>query len=281
MKAVEIKNLSKSYGDFSLKDVNFDVEKGSIMGLIGANGAGKTTIIKAILSMIKYGGDIKIFGKKLDDDIRQDIGFVLEDCFISNFLSAKEADKVFKNMYKNWDSDYYNNLLNKFELPLNKSNSKFSKGMRMKFKIAVALSSHPKLLILDEPTSGLDPVIRDEILDIFLGYIEDENNSILISSHITSDLEKIADYITYIDKGEIVFSKEKYDLFEDMGILKCSNERFKEIDKSYIQKYKIGKYSVEALIKNKDMFKKEYSNEIVDSAELDEIMVFYAKGEDI
>lgn len=281
MKALEIKDLSKSYKDFKLNNISFDMERGTIMGLIGSNGAGKTTIIKSILDIIKYDGEIKIFGQETSDNIKNKIGFLLEDCFISDSLTIKETDKVFSKIYKNWDSEYYKKLAVKFKLPLDKANSKFSKGMRMKYKIATALASRPELLILDEPTSGLDPVIRDEILDIFLEYIEDEKNTILISSHITSDLEKIADYITYIENGEVIFSKEKYELLEDYGILKSSKEDFLGIDGKYILRYKDNKYSVEVLIKNKSEFKIKYPEKVVDNVNLDEIMVFYSRGESL
>ncbi|RVU54392.1 ABC transporter ATP-binding protein [Anaerosphaera multitolerans] len=278
MNAIEVKNLYKSYGDFKLENVSFNVEKGTIMGLIGENGAGKTTIIKAILSMIKYEGDIKVLGGEINEEIKQDIGVVFDDAFLSNYLTIKEIGRVLSGIYRNWDEEYFNYIVEKFNLPQDKILNKYSKGMKVKAKIACALASRPKLLILDEPTSGLDPVIRDEILEIFYEFIEDEEHTILISSHITSDLEKIADYITFIDNGKILLSKEKDELLENYGILKCSEDELKEVDSSFVERVKREKYSVEALINNKDSFKIKYPNAIVDRVSLDEIMVFYIKG---
>lgn len=281
MKAIEIKNLNKDYKDFKLKDISFNVEEGSIMGLIGENGAGKTTIIKSILSISKYTGEILVFGENLNVENKQYINAVLDDVFLSEYLNAKEIDKILSGIYKNWDSKYYFELLEKFEIKPNQMMKDFSKGMKVKLKIATALSSKPRLLILDEPTAGLDPVVRDEILEILLEFVEDEKNSILISSHITTDLEKIADYITYIEDGEVLFSKDKYELIENFGILRCTKEDFNLIDSSYIERYKVNKYNTEALIKDIEKFKNSYQNLVVDKLELDEMMVFYAKGESI
>lgn len=279
MKALEIKNLSKDYKDFSLKDVNFSVEEGTIMGLVGANGAGKSTIINCILGITRFSGNIKAFGKVIDNFVKQDIGFVIDDAFLSKQINALQADKIYRNIYENWDSDKFFGYIEKFEITTNKKFESFSKGMKMKFKIAIALSSNPKILILDEPTSGLDPVIRSEILDILLDFVQDESNSVLISSHITGDLEKIADYITYIDDGEIILSEEKYELFENFGILKCSHEEINKF-KGYIVKVKNEKYSTNALIKNVNEFRKSYPNFSVDKAGIEDIMVFYKRGED-
>lgn len=280
MKAIEIKNLNKSYDDFELKDVSFDVERGTVMGLIGANGSGKTTILKSILSIIKYDGDIKILGEEISKDIKDEINSVFEEYFIGEYLNAKEVDKIYSDIYSKWDSNYFYELLDKFEIAKDKKYKDFSKGMKIKLKIAIALSSHPKLLILDEPTSGLDPVIRSEILDIFLEYMEDENNTILISSHITTDLEKIADYITFIDDGEVLFTEEKYDLEENYGIVRVSEEDFKKIDKRFIKKFKKEKYQINVLVDNVHEFEKTYPSFVVDRSTIDEIMVLYLRGED-
>lgn len=171
MKAIEIKNLNKKYKDFELKDINFDVEKGTVMGLIGANGSGKTTILKSILSIIKYDGDIRILGEEISREIKDKVSSVFEEYFIGEYLSSKEVEKIYSDIYSKWDSNYFHELLEKLDIPKNKKYKDFSKGMKIKLKIAIALSSRPKLLILDEPTSGLDPVIRSEILDIFLEYM--------------------------------------------------------------------------------------------------------------
>lgn len=211
---LEIKNLSKKYDSFELKNINIELPKGTIMGFIGENGAGKTTTIKSILNIInKDSGQIKIFGlDNKETKIKEDIGVVLDDSFLSEYLNPLDINKIMKNIYKNWDEKLYFKYLEDFKLSKEKISKEYSNGMKMKLKIAVALSHHPKLLILDEPTSGLDPIARNEILDIFQEFIQDENKGIFVSSHITSDLEHIADYITFINNGEIIFSKTNTNL---------------------------------------------------------------------
>ena len=205
---LEVKNLNKRYKEFELKNINLSLPHGMIMGLIGENGAGKTTTIKSILNLIRIdSGEIKIFGLDLGKDekeIKENVGVVLDDSFLSEYLTGKDINKIMKKIYKNWDEELFFKYLKEFNLPIDKISKEFSSGMKMKLKIAVALSHKPKLLILDEPTSGLDPVARNEILDIFQDFIENGENSILVSSHITSDLEHVADYITFINNGEIV-----------------------------------------------------------------------------
>ena len=232
---LEVKNLCKKYKGFELRNINIEVPKGMIMGLIGENGAGKSTTIKSILNVInRDSGEINIFGLdnvKNEKQIKEDIGVVLDDSFLSDYLNPTDINKIMKNMYKTWDEKLYFEYIEKFNLPRNKISKEFSSGMKMKLKIAVALSHHPKLLILDEPTSGLDPVARNEILDIFQDFIQDEEHGIFVSSHITSDLEHIADYITFINEGEIVLTKTRDELLENFGIVKCSEEDFKKFDK--------------------------------------------------
>ena len=223
---LSVKNLSKKYDNFELKNINIELPKGMIMGLIGENGAGKSTTIKAILNLINIeDGKIEIFGldyKKEERKIKENIGVVLDDSFLSEYLNATDIHKIMKNMYENWDEKLYFNYLEKFKLPKNKRIKEYSSGMKMKLKIIVALSHHPKLLILDEPTSGLDPIARNEILDLFQDLIQDENKGILVSSHITSDLERIADYIIFMNNGEMVLSKTRDELLENYAIAKCS-----------------------------------------------------------
>ena len=280
---LEIKNLSKKYDGFELKKVNIELPKGMIMGFIGENGAGKTTTIKSILNIInKDSGKIKIFGldnKENEIKIKEDIGVVLDDSFLSEYLSPTDINKIMKNIYKNWDEKLYFNYIEDFKLPKEKISKEYSSGMKMKLKIAVALAHHPRLLILDEPTSGLDPVARNEILDIFQDFIQDENNGIFVSSHITSDLEHIADYITFINDGEIIFTKTRDELLENYGIAKCTEEEFKEIDKKDYIKYKKNRYGYDVLIENKDDFKKKYDISVIDKSNLEEIMLIYIKGE--
>ena len=184
-----------------------------------------------------------------------------------------------KNFYKSWEEELYFNYLDRFNLPINKISKDFSSGMKMKLKIAITLSHKPKLLILDEPTTGLDPVARNEILDIFQEFIEDGEHSILVSSHITSDLEHIADYITFINNGKIIFTKSKDELIENYGIVKCNEEEFKEIDKVDYIKYKKNKYEYDVLIENKHNFSKKYNISVIDKPTIEDIMLIYIKGE--
>lgn len=280
---LEIKNLSKKYDGFELKNINIELPKGMIMGFIGENGAGKTTTIKSILNVInRDSGEIKIFGldnKESERKIKEDIGVVLDDSFLSEYLNPSDINKIMKNIYKNWDEKLYFKYIEDFKLPKEKMSKEYSSGMKMKLKIAVALAHHPKLLILDEPTSGLDPVARNEILDIFQEFIQDEEHGVFVSSHITSDLEHIADYITFINNGEIIFTKTRDDLLENYGIVKCSEEQFKKIDKNDYIKYKKNKYEYDVLIENKYEFKKNYDISVIDKPSLEDIMLIYIKGE--
>ena len=280
---LEIKNLSKKYKGFELKNVNIKLPKGMIMGFIGENGAGKTTTIKSILNIInRDSGEIKIFGldnKENERKIKEDIGVVLDDSFLSEYLNPSDINKIMKNIYKNWDEKLYFKYIENFKLPKEKMSKEYSSGMKMKLKIAVALAHHPKLLILDEPTSGLDPVARNEILDIFQEFIQDENKGIFVSSHITSDLEHIADYITFINNGEIIFIKTRDELLENYGIVKCSEEQFKKIDKKDYIKYKKNRYEYDVLIEDKYEFKKKYDISVIDKTSLENIMLIYIKGE--
>lgn len=280
---LEVKNLRKKYNGFELKDINLELPKGMIMGLIGENGAGKTTTIKSILNLIKIDkGEIKIFGlniKENEKKIKEDIGVVLDDGFFSEYLNPVDINKIMRKMYKNWDEKLYFKYLEDFKLPKNKISKEFSSGMKMKLKIAVALSHHPKLLILDEPTSGLDPVARSEILDIFQDFIQNEDNSIFVSSHITSDLEHIADYITFINEGKIVLSKTRDELLEMYGIVKCSKSEFEKINKNDYVKFKVNRYEYDVLVEDKSKFKRKYDFKIIDKPTLDDIMLIYIKGE--
>lgn len=280
---LEIKNLSKKFDGFELKNVNIELPKGMIMGFIGENGAGKTTTIKAILNIInRYSGEVKIFGidnKENERKIKEEIGVVLDDSFLSEYLNPADINKIMKNIYKNWDEKLYFKYIEDFKLPKGKMSKEYSSGMKMKLKIAVALAHHPKLLILDEPTSGLDPVARNEILDIFQEFIQDEEHGIFVSSHITSDLEHIADYITFINNGEIVFTKTRDELLENYGIAKCSQEQFKKIDKKDYIKYKKNRYEYDVLIENKYEFKNNYDISIIDKPTIEDIMLIYIKGE--
>lgn len=280
---VELKGVSKKYPDFELNNISFTIPKGIITGLIGENGAGKTTTIKAILNIIQTTGSIKVFdkdNKKYEKEIKQELGVVLDDSFLSDYLTAKGINAIMKDFYKNWNEEKYFNYLKEFNLPLNKLIKDFSSGMKMKLKIAAAIAHNPKTLILDEPTSGLDPIVRNEILDIFRQYIaEDETKSILISSHITTDLEHLADYIIFIHEGKILFNLPTSDLLENYGIVKCDENDFKKIKKEDYIRYKKEKYHYEILVADKNYIKQTYSFNIIDKPTIDEIMLFYVKGE--
>ena len=281
--SIEIKNISKNYPDFELKNISFNVPEGCIVGLIGENGAGKTTTIKAILNIINTTGEIKVFGKdnkEYEKEIKKDIGVVLDDSFLSTYLTAKNINSIMKEFYNNWDKEKYFRYLKQFDLPTNKLIKDFSSGMKMKLKIAVAISHSPKLLILDEPTSGLDPIIRNEILDIFREYIEeDEKRAILMSTHITTDLEHIADYIVFIEKGNIIFNLPTEELLENYGIVKCSKQEFEKINNTDYIKHKKEKYQYEILVANKYDFKRKYNIDVIDKPTIEDIMLFYVKGE--
>ena len=281
---LQISNLYKKYDNFELKNINIELPKGMIMGLIGENGAGKTTTIKAILNIInKDLGNVKIFGLEMaknEEKIKQDIGVVLDDSFLSEYLNILDINRIMKNIYKKWDEKLYFDYIEKFKLSKNKLIKEFSSGMKMKLKIATSLSHHPKLLILDEPTSGLDPIARNDILDIFQEFIKNGENSILVSSHITSDLEHIADYITFINNGQILLSKTREELLEDYGIVKCSKEEFEKIHKKDQIKYKKNKYGYEVLIKDRFEFKRKYNIGIIDKPTIEEIMLIYIRGEE-
>lgn len=280
---IEIKNLVKKYDNkFTLGSIDLEIPSGVIVGLIGENGAGKTTLIKSILNILKIDeGNIKIFNKdfnKEENTIKEDIGVVLDNMFFPEILTPKDINIVMKDIYKKWDEKLFKKYLNDFGLNINKQIKTMSKGMRKKIEIATSLSHHPKLLILDEPTSGLDPVVRNEVLDIFLDFIQDEEHTILLSTHITSDLEHIADKIIFINKGKILLDKNRDDLLDNYGILKCDIDSFDTISKEDIIVYKKNKYNYEILVDDISKIKKKYKNCIVDKITLEELMVLMIKG---
>lgn len=281
---IEIKNLSKKYkSGFELKNINLEIPSGMIIGLIGENGAGKTTIIKSILNILKIDkGNIKIFNKNYKEEIvKEDIGVVLDNMFYPEILTPSDIETSMKSIFKNFDSELFNKYLDEFNIPKKNTIKTFSKGMRKKLEIATALSHHPKLLILDEPTSGLDPVVRSEILDIFLKFISDNEHTILLSTHITTDLEHIADKIIFIDKGNIILNEDKDNIMDNYAILKCDIDSFSKIDKEDIIRYKKNKYNYDILIKDKKKLSKKYKDYIIDSITLDDLMLLVIKGEKI
>ena len=260
-----VQNLCKQFEDFSLDNVSFKVPKGRIVGFIGENGAGKSTTINLILNELnKDSGQIQVFG--IDHTIptvKENIGVVFDECNFHDVFTAADIEKILKEVYKTWDSNLFSQYLKKFKIPTKKTIGTFSKGMKMKLSIICAMAHRPKLLILDEATTSLDPVVRDEVLDLFLEFIQDEDCSIFFSSHITSDIQKIADYVILIHQGKIIFEEQKDDAqlsSDDYIIHRTTN------------------MSVECLVHDKEAFKRKYKNIIVDNATLEDIMLFYVKG---
>ena len=278
---LEVKNLNKKYPAFALKDVSINLPKGVIMGFIGENGSGKTTTIKAILNIIKdYNGQIKLFGKSNTEEVvKEDIGIVLDDMFFSEILLIKDIDLIMKGIFKNWDREMFFQYLDKFNLNKGQKIKTLSKGMKKKLEIITAISHHPKLLILDEPTSGLDPVARNEVMELFQSFIQNEECSIFFSTHITTDLEHIADYITFISNGEIVLSKTKDEIMDNYGIVKCSEKDFNKFQKEDYLKCRKNKYDYDVLVENRKEFKKKYKELVIDKITLEDLMVLMSKRE--
>lgn len=282
MNALEVKDLNKQYGDFHLRDVSFQLKKGYIMGFIGANGAGKTTTIKLILNLIqKNSGEVRVLGKNFVDneiELKQEIGYAFEGINYYSRNKIKKVTNVIKKFYKNWDEEVYSNYLKRFNLDENKKINELSTGMKVKYNLTIALSHGAKLLILDEPTSGLDPVSRDDLLDIFQELVSNEEISILFSTHITSDLEKCADYITFINDGQIVNSSEKE---EFMGTYRLLHGEKSQLDKVMDQliSYKTNSFGFTGLIHSEDF---DPSTDIKSTIpNLEEIMIYFSKKENV
>lgn len=275
---IEVKNLNKKFEDFALKNVNIEVPKGKIVGLIGENGAGKTTLIKCILgAMFTNSGEVKLFGKNYKDSLKEDIGVVFDNSFMIQKYNIKDINKIMNNIYKRWDSKLFFNYVKEYKLPLKKEIAKLSTGMKKKLEIICAICHHPKVLILDEPTSGLDPVIRSEILDMFQDFVDGNDNSILLSTHITSDLEHIADNVIFISKGEIIFDKPLKDIKEDYIVLDVDKDEIDNIDKKHIIKIKENRLDYQVLLLKKNMTK-QYEKYIKNITALDDIMLLYIRG---
>lgn len=281
--ALEVSHLTKDYGSFKLDDVSFTVPGGTIMGLIGENGAGKSTTIKCILNLVhRDAGEISVFGLDTIADeraVKAQLGVVLDDSSYFNPFTPAQIDRIQKGLYPQWDSAMFQHYLDKFSLSEQKLIKDFSKGMRMKLALAAAFAIHPTLLLLDEATSGLDPVVRDEILDEFLDFIQDETHSILISSHITSDLEKVADYVTYLHKGKVALTGAKDELLDTYGKLVCGRTDLEGVDPSLLGGRRMGQFGCEALVKDRHTFTRRYPGLTVEPASLEDIMIFTVKGD--
>jgi len=278
---IEVLGIVKCFEDFKIDNVSINVPKGKIVGLIGENGAGKTTLIKCILNIVRPNeGKIKIFGKDFVDMSKDDIGVVFDDSFMNETFTAKDIDLIMKNVYTKWDTELFFKYMKEFNIPINKKIRKLSTGMKKKLEIATAFSHKPKLLILDEPTSGLDPIIRSDILDMLEDFVKDSDNSVLLSTHITSDLEHIADEVIFISKGKIIFDKPLKEIKDEYILLDLEHEDFDKFNKSIIIRYKRNRVDYQVLIKKDDM-KKEYNKYIKNITSLESIMLLYIKGEKI
>ena len=280
--AIEINNLNKSYKGFDLKDVTFNVPSGQVTGFIGQNGAGKSTTIRAILNMLRRdSGDIKVFGADNiaeESNIKENVGVVFDDIGFHPNFKAKHIDKILKGMYKKWDSKAFYEYLDKLGLPTNKKVGQYSRGMQMKLQIATALSHHAKLLIMDEPTGGLDPIVRNEILDIFMDFIQDSEHTVFLSSHIITDLERIADQIVFIHKGKILLAEDKVSVADRHGILKCTKEQFATVDDEDVIGYRKSSFGIEALVGDQEKCKLKYKGMLCEKTTLEEIMLFYVNN---
>jgi ABC-2 type transport system ATP-binding protein len=280
---LEVTNLSKSYKDFTLDNISFSLKRGYIMGFIGPNGAGKSTTIKLIMNLIKKdSGNVKIFGQdniSNEKAIKQKVGFVYDENYFYEDLTTEEMKNIIFPFYKEWDNNTFNKYMNEFSLPKNKRIKDLSKGMKMKYSLAIALSHNAEFIIMDEPTSGLDPIFRSEMLDILHSIIQDENKSIFFSTHITTDLEKIADYITFLNNGKIVFSKDKDEILENYRIVKGDNSLLDMDTRKEFVSIKENSFGFEALTTNVSSIKRKLGDKIlVEKATLEDIMVYSIRG---
>ena len=282
MNAIEMKHVSKTYSSFLLNDISLSLPTGCIMGLIGENGAGKSTTISLLMNTIQRdSGEILILGKdNLSSDfhqVKEDIGIVLDEAYCPEVLNVKNVNQIMRRTYKNWQEDIFFHYLKQFQLSERKLFKEYSRGMKMKLAIATALSHQPKLLILDEATSGLDPIIRDEIIEIFNDFTREDDHSVLISSHIISDLEKISDYIAYLHQGNLVFCEEKDRLLEEYGILHISNEDISDIPKEAVLGRKDGSYAATLCVR-RSQISESYD---IEPAGIEDIMLFSAKQQEV
>ena len=282
---LELQQICKSFpkSNFILDKLSFSLPYGAILGFVGENGAGKTTTIGCILNTVrKDSGMVKLFGKEMrdiDTDIREKIGVVYDGDNFPGFWTAKQLSQVMEGIYTQWDNALFQKYLEDFHLPVKQKIKNYSRGMTMKLAIAVALSHHPQLLILDEATSGLDPIMRDEMLDVFLEFVQEESHSILLSSHITSDLEKVADYITFIHNGKLIMTASKNDLVYNYAVMRCKESQFLALDPGDIIAYRKRDFQIDVLVNNGKEAQRKYKGAVVDHVSVDEIMLLLVKGE--
>lgn len=281
---LELENISKTFpkSNFTLNDLTFSLPYGSILGFVGENGAGKTTTIGCILNTLrKDSGTVKLFGREMEDNdtaLREKIGVVYDGDNFPGFWTAKQLSQVMGGFYSQWDQALFQKYLQDFHLPDTQKIKHFSRGMSMKLAIAAALSHHPQLLILDEATSGLDPIMRDEMLDVFLDFVQEEDHSILLSSHITSDLEKVADYIAFIHEGRLILTASKDDLIYRYAVLRCKESQFQALDPADVIAFRKRDFQIDVLVSDGKSAEKKYKDIVTDHVSIDEIMLLLVKG---
>lgn len=278
--AIEIRGLTKRYKDFSLENLNLDLPSGCVLGLVGENGAGKSTTIRLIMDALERdAGTVKVLGVDNKSreflDLKEDIGVVLDETFVPEVITAKQLGKIMAGTYKNWDQSAFDGWVEKLGLPWDKKFKDYSRGMTMKLGIAAALSHHAKLLLLDEATGGLDPMVREELLEVFADFAAQDGHAVLLSSHIVSDLERICDYVAFLHKGRLVMCEEKDVLLDRYGILKCTKEQLANIPEEAVHGKRVGTYGAEALVEREFMPR----DAVVDRATLEDIILFMVKAE--
>lgn len=275
---IEVDNLTKNFDEFKLDNVSIKVPKGQIVGLIGENGAGKTTLLKCILNVMhKDAGTIKLFDAEYQDTFKENIGVVFDNSFMNETFDVRDINLIMQRVYHNWDSALFFRYMKDYKIPLKKEIRKLSSGMKKKIEIATALAHHPKLLILDEPTSGLDPIIRSEVLDMFQNFVTESDHSILLSTHITSDLEHIADRVIFISDGKIIFDEPLKQIKEEYIVLEMTKEEYAKFNKKHIIRYKENRLDYLVLINKKNM-QTRYDKYIHNITTLDDIMLLYIRG---
>lgn len=278
--AIELKNVTKEFKGFKLDNISFDLPKGCILGLVGENGAGKSTTINLIMNALKSdSGEISVMGVDNSSEdfakLKKDIGVVLDEAYFPIVINAEVVNKMMKATYTRWDENVFFDYIHRFDLPLKKQFKEFSRGMKMKLAIAVALSHDPKLLVLDEATSGLDPIVRDEILEIFYDFTRDPEHSVLISSHILSDLEKLCDYVAFIHKGKLLFCEGKDELLEKYGVVRCARSQLADIPPGAVKGKRISEYGAECLVE-RNLVSSSFN---IEKASVEDIILYMVKGD--
>lgn len=278
--AIELKNVTKEFKGFKLDNISFDLPKGCILGLVGENGAGKSTTINLIMNALKSdSGEISVMGVDNSSEdfakLKEDIGVVLDEAYFPIVINAEVVNKMMKATYTRWDENVFFDYIHRFDLPLKKQFKEFSRGMKMKLAIAVALSHDPKLLVLDEATSGLDPIVRDEILEIFYDFTRDPEHSVLISSHILSDLEKLCDYVAFIHKGKLLFCEGKDELLEKYGVVRCARSQLADIPPGAVKGKRISEYGAECLVE-RNLVSSSFN---IEKACVEDIILYMVKGD--